>query len=354
MSAPGRFVVVGAGAIGAYVGAALVRGGADVTLIARGAHLEAMRRDGVKVISPRGDFHVEVEATDDLDAIEGAGVVFLGLKSYSLPEMAPAIGARLAPGAAVVAAQNGVPWWYVHALSGRLSGLSLESVDPGGVVAAAIPLEHVIGCVIYCSTEIESPGVIRHIEGTRYAIGEPRPGAGPARTAAISEAFKAGGLKCPVEDDLSEQIWLKLVGNVAFNPVAALTGCTLEELGYLPESKALVRGVMEESVELAGALGVTMPVSIDHRLERGLAVGPHKPSTLQDLEAGKRLETGCLTGAVIELAGQLGIDVPRTRAVDACVRLLEARLRGWGSQAPRRDPSKTQEEHHDGRSTQVA
>jgi 2-dehydropantoate 2-reductase len=325
VSAAGRFAIVGAGAIGAYVGAALVRGGADVTLIARGAHLEAMQRDGVRVNSPRGDFHVRVDATDDFDAIRGAGVVLLGLKSYSLPELAPAIGARLEPDAAVIAAQNGVPWWYVQALDARLPDLRLDSVDPGGTVGSAIPLEHVIGCVVYCSTEIESPGVIRHIEGTRFAIGEPRGGAGSARTAAISEAFQAGGLKCPVEDDLSEQIWLKLVGNVAFNPVSALTGCTLEELGRLPESKELVRGVMEEAVEVAGALGVTLPVSIDHRLERGLAVGAHKPSTLQDLEAGKPLETGCLTGAVIELADQLGIPVPRTRAVHACIRLLEAR-----------------------------
>ena len=330
-AAPGRFAIVGAGAIGAYVGAALVRGGAEVTLIARGAHLEAMRRNGVQVRSPRGDFHVEVEATDDFDAIRDASVVFLGLKSYSLPELAPEIGARLGPGAAVVAAQNGVPWWYVHALGGRFGDLRLESVDPGGVVAGAIPLDRVIGCVIYCSTEIESPGVIRHIEGTRFAIGEPRAGADPSRTTAISDAFQAGGLKCPVEEDLAEQIWLKLVGNVAFNPVSALTGCTLEELGRLPESKELLRGIMQESMDVASALGVTLPVTIEHRLERGLAVGAHKPSTLQDLEAGKPLETDCLTGAVVELADQLQIPVPRTRAVDACVRLLEARLGGWGS-----------------------
>jgi 2-dehydropantoate 2-reductase len=308
------------------VGAALVRGGADVTLIARGAHLDAMQRHGVEVRSPRGDFHVEVEATDDLDAIRDASVVFLGLKSYSLPDLAPAIGARLGPEAAVVAAQNGVPWWYVQALDGRFGELRLDSVDPGGVVAEALPPERVIGCVIYCSTEITAPGVIRHIEGTRFAIGEALAGADPARTMAISEAFTAGGLKCPVEEDLAEQMWLKLVGNVAFNPVSALTGCTLEELGRLPESKELLRGIMQESVDVANALGVTLPVTIEHRLERGLAVGAHKPSTLQDLEAGKRLETECLTGAVVELADQLQISVTRTRAVDACVRLLEARI----------------------------
>lgn len=328
------FAIVGAGAIGAYVGAALARGGAEVTLIARGAHLEAMQRGGVTVHSPRGDFHADVEATDDLDAIQGADVVFLGLKSYSLPELAPALGARLAPDAAVIAAQNGVPWWYPQALSDRVGPLRLDSVDPGGVVAEAIEFERVIGCVIYCSTEISSPGVIRHIEGTRFAIGDADGRPDTSRCDAISEAFKAGGLKCPVGHDLHEQIWLKLVGNVAFNPVSALTGCTLEELGRLPESRALLMAVMEESASVAQALGITIPVSLEHRLQRGLEVGDHKTSTLQDLEAGKRLEIDCLTGAVVELAGQLGASVPHTQAVHACASLCDARLRDWPAPEP--------------------
>ncbi len=328
-----RFAVVGAGAIGAYVGAALARGGADVTLIARGRHLDAMRQDGVRVHSPRGDFRVEVEATADLDAIEGAEVVILGVKSYSLPELAPEVGRRLAPGAAVVAAQNGIPWWYTRSLDAPLDSLRLESVDPGGVIAAAIEDDHVVGCVTYCSTLIEAPGVIRHIEGTRFVIGEPFGAAGPGRCAAISEAFQAGGLKCPVEDDLGAQIWLKLVGNVAFNTVSALTGCTLEELGRLPESRALLRTLLEESAAVAAALGESLPVSIDRRLERGLAVGAHKPSTLQDLEAGKPLEIDCLSGAVVELAERLDIAVPHTRTAHVCLRLLDERRQGWPTPA---------------------
>ena len=328
--APPRFAVLGAGAIGAYVGAALVRGGARVTLIARGPHLDAMRARGVRVISPRGDFEVEVEATDDLDAIAAADVVIVALKSYSLPALASEIGSRLAPGAAVVAAQNGVPWWYARSLAPPLDELRLESVDPGGVVTAAIdPAEHVVGCVTYCSTEIAEPGVIRHIEGTRFAIGEPFGGAGSARCDAIAEAFEAGGLKCPVEADLGDQIWLKLIGNVAFNTVGALTGCTLEQMGRVPSSRELLRTLMEEAASVASALGVTLPVTIEHRLERGLAVGDHKPSTLQDLEAGKPLELDCLTGAVVELAEQLDVPVLRTRALHACVELLDARTRNW-------------------------
>jgi 2-dehydropantoate 2-reductase len=333
VSAGPRFVVVGAGAIGAYVGAALARGRAAVSLIARGEHLAAMQRDGVRVLSPRGDFHVEVEATDDFDAIEDADVVILAVKSYSLSELAPAIGKRLAPRAAVVAAQNGIPWWYTRSLGAPLDGIQLESVDPGGAISAAIGDEHVVGCVTYCSTAIESPGVIRHIEGTRFVIGDPFGVDAGERCAVISEAFQAGGLKCPVEHALGEQIWLKLIGNVAFNSVSALTGCTLEELGRLPESRELLKTLLEESAEVAGAVGVTLPVSINRRLERGLAVGAHKPSTLQDLEAGKPLEIDCLSGAVVELAGRLGVEVPHTRVVHTCMLLLDGQRQGWASEA---------------------
>jgi 2-dehydropantoate 2-reductase len=288
-----------------------------------------MRQDGVRVDSPRGDFQVAVEATDDLDAVAGADVVFLALKSPSLPALAPRLADSLAPGAAVIAAQNGIPWWYFDAHPGGRR-LSLESVDPGGVVAASIGPERVIGCVIYCSTEITAPGVIRHIEGTRYAIGEPD-GSTSERCLAISEDFARGGLKCPVETDLRQQIWLKLLGNVAFNPVTALTGATLAELGEHPEMMALLRAVMEESAAVAAALGIRLPVTIEHRLERGIAVGDHKTSMLQDVEAGKPLEIDCLTAAVIELADQLAIPVPHTRTLHACVKLLEARTCG---QAP--------------------
>jgi 2-dehydropantoate 2-reductase len=311
-----RYAVVGAGAIGAYVGAALARGGADVTLIARGDHLRAMQEHGVRVQSPRGDFHVHPPATDDFDAIAEADVVFLALKAHSLPAVADRIGAALAPGAAVIAAQNGIPWWYFE------PDLRLESVDPGGRIAAAIAVERVIGCVIYCSTEIVEPGTIRHIEGRRFAIGEPG-GEQSERCVRISQAFLAGGLRAPVESDLRQQIWLKLIGNVAFNAASALTGATLAELGTRPEMVAVLRAVLEECAQVAGALGVTLPVSVERRLEAGFAVGDHKTSMLQDLEAGRRLEIGCLSGAVVELADRLEISVPTTRALHACTVLLD-------------------------------
>ncbi|MBA2517672.1 MAG: 2-dehydropantoate 2-reductase [Solirubrobacterales bacterium] len=317
-----RFAVVGAGAIGAYVGAALARGGADVTLIARGAHLRAMQQDGVKVLSPRGDFHAHPVATDDLDAVSDAEVVFLGLKAHSLPAVADRIGRALAPSASVIAAQNGIPWWYFQGESGARAGLRLESVDPGGRLARAIAPDCVIGCVIYCSTEIVEPGVIRHLEGTRFAIGEPD-GTDSERCERISKAFVAGGLRAPVEADLRRHIWLKLIGNAAFNPASALTGATLAQLGSRPDMVAVLRTVLEESAAVAAALGVELPVSIERRLEAGFAVGDHKTSMLQDLEAGRPLEVDCLTGAVIELGEQLDVPVPATRILHACTKLLD-------------------------------
>jgi len=320
-----RFAVLGAGAIGAYVGAALARGGGDVTLIARGAHLRAMATRGVQVLSPRGDFTARPQATDDWAALRDADVVFVALKAYSLPDIAPRLGDLLAPDAAVIWAQNGIPWWYFQSApqAAAATGVTgLQSVDPGGVIAASIEPGHNVGCVVYAGTEIVEPGVIRHVEGTRFTIGEPD-GSDSERCKLISAAFAAGGLRAPVELRLRDQIWLKLVGNVAFNPITALTGATLGELGSVPEMRQLLRAIFAECAEVAERLGVTFPVSLDRRLEAGLAVGDHKTSMLQDLEAGKRLEFECMTGAVVELAGYLSVPVPQTSAVHGCVKLLD-------------------------------
>jgi 2-dehydropantoate 2-reductase len=199
----------------------------------------------------------------------------------------------------------------------------LESVDPGGAITRSIPRESVVGCVLYASTEIVEPGVIRHIEGTRFALGEPD-GTVSERCLQISEAFKAGGLKAPVEERVREQIWLKLVGNVAFNPVTALTRATLGELATVPEMVELLRGLFAECAAVAARLGIEFPVSLERRLQAGFEVGDHKTSMLQDLEAGKPLEIDCLTGALLELATMLDVPAPQTRAVHACVKQLVA------------------------------
>jgi 2-dehydropantoate 2-reductase len=317
-----RFAVLGAGAIGAYVGAALHCAGSDVTLIGRGEHLEAMVARGVRVHSPRGDFESHPAATSDIAAVAEADVVIVGLKAYSLPDLAPAVGPLLRPGAVVVAAQNGIPWWYFQRLGGPLGGRTLESVDPGGGVNRAFPPERVIGCVVYCSTEIEAPGVIRHIEGTRFTLGTPD-GEPTDRGTEISEALRAAGLKAPVDPDLRAQIWLKLIGNAAFNPLTTVTRATMGDIGTSTHAVALARAVMTECAAVASALGVELPVSIDRRLEAALAVGNHKTSMLQDWEAGKPLETGCMTGAIVEIADLVGVPVPSTRVLHALAEAVE-------------------------------
>jgi 2-dehydropantoate 2-reductase len=315
-----RFAVVGAGAIGAYVGAALHRGGSDVVLVARGAQLEALQRRGVEVRSPRGDFHAHPEATGDLEAVRDADVVFLGVKAHQLPELAPRLGPLLRPDAAVIGGQNGVPWWFFQSFGGPHAGHVLQSVDPGGAVSAAIPADQVIGCVPFPATELVEPGVVRHVEGTRFTIGEP--GGGPSeRCQQIAAAFVAGGLRCPVDEAIRNELWLKLIGNVAFNPLTALTGATLGELRLVPQTVELARAVLTEAAAVGEALGIGLRVSLERRLEGGLAVGDHRSSMLQDLEAGKPLEVDPLSGAVLEIAGLVGVDAPHTRAVDAAVRL---------------------------------
>ncbi len=317
-----KVAVVGAGAIGAYAGAALCRGGADVHLIARGEHLAAMRRDGVTVLSPRGDFRAHPRATDDPAEVGPADIVFLGLKAYSYAGAAHLIRPLLRPGTGVVAAQNGIPWWYFHGLAGPYKGRRVEAADPGGAVSAVIPPSAAIGCVVYSSTEIESPGVIRHIEGTRFSIGEPD-GTTSDRCAAFSEAMAAGGLKCPVVPDLRSDIWLKLMGNVAFNPVSVLTGATMAEIAAHPGTRALVLAMMRESAEIAASLGSPSRISVERRFDGAAKVGDHKTSMLMDWEAGKPLESGVLLRAPVELARLTGVAAPTLEMVTALIDLLE-------------------------------
>jgi 2-dehydropantoate 2-reductase len=306
-----RFAVLGAGAIGGYVGACLARAGLDVTLIARGAHLAAIRERGIRVLSPDGDFCASPPATDDIAAVAGADVVFCGLKAYSLR-----------PGTSVIAAQNGIPWWYFQGRPGPYRDLVIESVDPGGVVTQAVDPGSVVGCVVYPATEITEPGVVRHVEGNRFSLGEPDDSRSE-RCAEISQAFRAAGLRAPVATGLRNQIWLKVVGNAALNPVTTLLGATLGQLGRSPAAMRLVRAVMTESADVASALGIVFPVSLDRRLEAAIAVGDHRTSMLQDRLAGKPLEIDCLTGAVIEIAARVGMDVPQTRAVHDLLRASE-------------------------------
>ncbi|MCC8244568.1 2-dehydropantoate 2-reductase [Saccharothrix luteola] len=317
-----KVAVLGAGAIGAYVGAALHRAGVEVHLVARGAHLEAMRRHGVRVHSPRGDFTAAPHATDDPAEIGHVDYVFLGLKAHQYAACGPLITPLLGPDTAVVAAQNGIPWWYFHGLAGHpLEGARVEAVDPGGSVSAVLDTRRAIGCVVYCSTEIEAPGVIRHVEGTRFALGEPDRTASQ-RCADLSEAMVAGGLKAPIEPDLRDDIWVKLMGNVAFNPLSALTRATMAEMCEHRDTRELVALMMAETIAVARAVGCHPRVSIEKRIAGAHRVGHHKTSMLQDLEAGKALETDAIIGAVVEIARLTGVAAPTLRSVYAAIDLL--------------------------------
>jgi 2-dehydropantoate 2-reductase len=320
-----KVAILGAGAIGAYVGAALARGGSEVALVARGAHLAALRENGVKVLSPRGDFHVHPVATDDPAEIGPVDVVFLGLKAYSYASSGPLLAPLLHDGTAVVAAQNGVPWWYFHRHGGPYDGRRIEAVDPGGATSAAIPPERAIGCVVYCSTELEAPGVVRHGEGTRFSLGEPDRSRSE-RCLRLSEALVAGGLKAPVEADLRDEIWIKLLGNAVFNPLSVLTRATLGAMCRNPRTRELARAGMEECLAIANALGAHPQIEIERRIAGAEAVGEHRTSTLQDLDAGKRLELDALVVAVVELAELTGTPTPTLQALAASSALLAESL----------------------------
>lgn len=321
-----RILIAGAGAIGGFIGAKLARAGADVVLFARGAHLEAMRARGVRVISPEGDFEVRPRVVGDLGEAGEVDVIFLAVKAHALPALAPALKPLLGPGTAVVSTQNGIPWWYFHDIGGPLEGLQLERVDPGGVIASSIETRRVIGSLVYFSTDLAGPGVIHHTEGNRISFGEPS-GERTDRVRAIAGALIDAGFRCPVTTRFRHEVWVKLLGNVAFNPISALTGATLEEMVRHPEVSRLVRDVMRETEAVASTLGIELPVSVDQRMAGAEKVGAHKTSMLQDLEAGRPLEIEAIAGAVVELGERLGLDMPATRAVYACARMLgELRL----------------------------
>jgi len=316
-----KFAIVGAGAIGAFVGAMLARSGQDVTLIARGPHLKAMQQNGVRVRGSIGEFQSKPAATDDPAAIGPVDVVILTLKAHSLTDMSPRLSPLITAETTVVSAQNGIPWWYFYRSGGEWEGTQLDSVDPGGVISRSIDISRVIGCIVYPSTILREPGVVEHIEGTRFAIGEPD-GSKSDRCRLIADAFIKAGLRCPIRTDIRHDMWVKLMGSVAFNPISALTRATLAEIVRHPETRALAATIMWEAEAVARELGVDIGISIEQRLEGAEKVGEHKTSMLQDIESGRPPELEAIVGSVIELGTNMGLSLPATRAVYACVKLL--------------------------------
>ena len=317
-----RTAVLGAGAIGGLVGGLLARSGTDVHLIARGEHLAAIRRDGLRILGLDTDVVLRVPATDDPGEVGEVDVVLLGLKAYSYASCGPLLEPLLGPATTVVAMQNGIPWWYFHGHGGPHDGRRLESVDPGGSVSAVIPPGRVIGCVPYPAAEIVQPGVSRHLEGWQFPVGEPDRSISD-RGQRFAEAMTAAGFRSRLSD-IRSQIWLKLMGNAAFNPISALTGATMTGICQHPATRALVARVMQEVLDVAAAAGDPPPsaFTVERRLAGAERVGDHKTSMLQDLENGKPLETAALLTAVIEIADLTGVPTPSLRAIEATVDLM--------------------------------
>jgi len=316
-----KFLIAGAGAIGAYVGAKMARAGMDVTLFARGAHLRAMQERGVQVKSADGDFEARPIIADKLEDVGPVDVVFLAVKAHSLPRLAAQLAPVLGPDTTVVSTQNGVPWWFFQGFGGSLEGTRLERVDPGGAVTAAIEPRRVLGSIVYFATEVIEPGVILHTEGNRISLGEPD-GSRSDRSRRIAEALIAAGLRCPITTRIRHEIWVKILGNAVFNPISALTGATVVQMARDPQVSLLARDIMREVEEVGNRMNLELPITIDQRMAGAEKVGEHKTSMLQDLEAGRPMELEAVVGAVVELGERLKLPMPHTRTVYACAKLL--------------------------------
>ncbi len=315
-----KYLIAGAGAIGGYIGAKMSQAGYDVTLFARGPHLAAMQQNGLRIIGETENFTARPRIIGDLAEAGSFDVIFLGVKAHGLTALAPQLKPLIHESTTVVGTQNGIPFWF-------FPGAPLERVDPGGVIAASIPEKNILASIVYFATDLVEPGVIRHIEGNRISLGEPD-GSRSDRARAIAEALIKSGLRAPVTARIRHEIWVKILGNVAFNPLSALTRATLAQMVRDPEVCRLVRNIMTEAEAVSAKLGMELPVTIDQRIAGAEKVGEHKTSMLQDLEAGRPMELEAIAGAVVELGARLGVAMPHTETVYAAARLLDQISRG--------------------------
>lgn len=322
-----RFCIVGAGAIGGLVGARLALSGEEVTFVARGKNLEAINAGGMKVFyrDGREETASNVRATDRFDSSGRFDVVILALKAHQVAAIAGQLAPLLDQDTVVIPMQNGIPFWYFHEHGGELAGRTVETVDPGGIVKEAIAARRIVGCVVYPASELVAPGTVVHIEGERFPIGE-LDGTHSQRAQRISAAFVAAGFKCPVLDDIRAEMWLKLWGNLTFNPISALTHATLVDICEDPNGRALAAQMMREAQAVASKLGIAFRVSLDKRIEGAAKVGKHKTSMLQDVEAGRALEIDALVGSVVELGELAGVPTPTIKALYQAAKLLDRTL----------------------------
>ncbi len=322
-----KLAVVGAGATGGYVGALLARAGEDVTLVARGPHLAAMQAHGVRVHDRGGEWRAAPRCTDDWSTLGDADVCILTLKAHAIPGIAPRLRDCLNPAAVIVPAQNGIPWWYFQKHGGHFEGRRLQCLDPDGTLSACLPAERLLGCVVWPATRLTAPGVIEHVEGNRFTLGE-LDGERTERASALAAVLTRAGLKSRVSRRIRSEIWTKLLGNVAMNPLSALTRATLIAIATDTHVRPVTRAMMLEAAAVAQSLGIEPDISVDQRLAGAEGVGAHRSSMLQDVESGRPLEVEALIGAVVELGELLGLDLPHLRTVYACVSLLDRTLRG--------------------------
>jgi 2-dehydropantoate 2-reductase len=322
-----RVLIFGAGAIGGYMGVMMAKAGARVTFFARGAHLAAMKENGIKLISEGGETVIrDAVFTDDPIEAGAQDFVVVALKAHGLIAAAPQIEKLLAPETAIVTAMNGVPYWYFYKHGGPHDGARLKSVDPDGSLWKTLAPERAIGCIVYPAANILAPGVIEHTYSNRFALGEPD-GSKSARIAKLGELMIAGGLKAPVRPKIRDDMWVKLWGNLTFNPISALTGATLDVIAGSPESRDVARAMMAEAQAVGEALGIRFGVDIEKRIDGAGEVGAHKTSMLQDLEAKKPMEIDALLGAVVEMGELTGHAMPICRTVLGLVR-QRARVAG--------------------------
>jgi 2-dehydropantoate 2-reductase len=319
-----KICVYGAGAIGGLLGARLAKAGEDVTLIARGPHLAAMRERGLKVTGFGGDFTVTPKVTEDPAEVGPQDYVIVALKAQAVPAIAERMAPLLGPKTAVVMAVNGVPWWLFYGKEGPYKDRRIPRIDPGDAQWRHIGPERVIGCVVYPAAEIIAPGELRHVEGDRLTLGEPDDSKSE-RVLALSRALIAAGLKAPVKTDIRTEIWVKLWGNVAFNPISALTGGTLKQLCEDLGTRDVVRSVMTEVEAVANKLGVTMPIPVEKRIDGAAGVGEHKTSMLQDFERRRPIELDAIVGAVADLGRLVGQPTPMIDTIYALTRHKAAR-----------------------------
>ena len=304
-----KICIVGAGATGGYLGVKLINAGFDVSLVARGAHLTAMKKKGLTLIENDKEITCSPKCSDSMKELGKMDFIFITLKAYSINGLVEEISTMFDENTSVISAYNGIPWWYFFGAEGQFKNYRIKCIDPENIQWNVITPERIIGCVVYPATEIIEPGVIKHIEGNRFSLGEPN-GAQTERISRISKAMARADLKAPVRKNIRQEIWMKLIGNLAFNPLSVITEETLDVLLLNEENKKTAYEAMKEATSIMDKLNVLMNISIDQRIEGAAKVGSHKTSMLQDYERGKELELDALVVAVKEIADLLGIKTP--------------------------------------------